>query len=136
MNRVLALDVGDRRIGVSMTDPMQIIASPFSVIDRKISKDIFIEILDIVNDYSIQTIVIGMPITLKGRDSHQTKSVKEFIVQLSSHTDINIETIDERLSSVSAEKELIKKGVKTGHNKGEIDKTAATIILQEYLASK
>ena len=136
MNRVLALDVGDRRIGVSMTDPMQIIASPFSVIDRKISKDIFIEILDIVNDYSIQTIVIGMPITLKGRDSHQTKSVKEFIVQLSSHTDINIETIDERLSSVSAEKELIKKGVKTGYNKGEIDKTAATIILQEYLASK
>ena len=136
MNRVLALDVGDRRIGVSMTDPMQIIASPFSVIDRKISKDIFIEILDIVNDYSIQTIVIGMPITLKGTDSHQTKSVKEFIVQLSSHTDINIETIDERLSSVSAEKELIKKGVKTGHNKGEIDKTAATIILQEYLASK
>ena len=105
-------------------------------IDRKISKDIFIEILDIVNDYSIQTIVIGMPITLKGTDSHQTKSVKEFIVQLSSHTDINIETIDERLSSVSAEKELIKKGVKTGHNKGEIDKTAATIILQEYLASK
>ena len=136
MNRILALDVGDRRIGISMTDPMQIIASPFSVIDRKVSKNVYNEITDIVKNYSIETIVVGMPITLKGKNSHQTNAVKEFIDELSRKTSTNIETIDERLSSVSAQKELVKKGVKTGHNKGEIDKTAATLILQEYLASK
>jgi len=136
LNRILALDVGDRRIGISMTDPMQIIASPFSVIDRKVSKNVYNEITDIVKNYSIETIVVGMPITLKGKNSHQTNAVKEFIDELSRKTSTNIETIDERLSSVSAQKELVKKGVKTGHNKGEIDKTAATLILQEYLASK
>ncbi len=136
MGRILALDVGSRRIGVSMSDPMQIIASPFSVIDCKISKDVFSEIIDIIDDYSIDSLVIGMPITMKGKDSIQTKGVKQFIDKISKLINIEVYTVDERLSSVSAEKELIKSGVKTGHNKGEIDKTAATLILQEFLASK
>ncbi len=136
MGRILALDVGSRRIGVSMSDPMQIIASPFSVIDCKISKDVFSEIIDIIDDYSIDSLVIGMPITMKGKDSIQTKEVKQFIDKISKLINIEVYTVDERLSSVSAEKELIKSGVKTGHNKGEIDKTAATLILQEFLASK
>tara|TARA_B100000029_G_C17424249_1_gene905471 strand:- start:426 stop:836 length:411 start_codon:yes stop_codon:yes gene_type:complete len=136
LGRILALDVGSRRIGVSMSDPMQIIASPFSVIDCKISKDVFSEIIDIIDDYSIDSLVIGMPITMKGKDSIQTKEVKQFIDKISKLINIEVYTVDERLSSVSAEKELIKSGVKTGHNKGEIDKTAATLILQEFLASK
>ena len=136
MGRILALDVGSRRIGVSMSDPMQIIASPFSVIDCKISKDVFSEIIDIIDDYSIDSLVIGMPITMKGKDSIQTKEVKQFIDKISKLINIEVYTVDERLSSVSAEKELIKSGVKTGYNKGEIDKTAATLILQEFLASK
>tara|TARA_Y100000590_G_C15483402_1_gene924879 strand:- start:210 stop:620 length:411 start_codon:yes stop_codon:yes gene_type:complete len=136
LGRILALDVGSRRIGVSMSDPMQIIASPFSVIDCKISKDVFSEIIDIIDDYSIDSLVIGMPITMKGKDSIQTKGVKQFIDKISKLINIEVYTVDERLSSVSAEKELIKSGVKTGHNKGEIDKTAATLILQEFLASK
>ena len=94
MNRILALDVGDRRIGISMTDPMQIIASPFSVIDRKVSKNVYNEITDIVKNYSIETIVVGMPITLKGKNSHQTNAVKEFIDELSRKTSANIETVD------------------------------------------
>ena len=136
MGRILALDIGSRRIGVSMSDPMQIIASPFSVIDCKISKDIFSDILGIIESYSIESVVIGMPITMKGEESIQTKTVKKFIEDFSKLISVKIYTIDERLSSVSAEKELIKSGIKTGHNKGEIDKTAATLILQEFLASQ
>ena len=136
MGRILALDIGSRRIGVSMSDPMQIIASPFSVIDCKLSKDIFSDILGIIESYSIESVVIGMPITMKGEESIQTKTVKKFIEDFSKLISIKIYTIDERLSSVSAEKELIKSGIKTGHNKGEIDKTAATLILQEFLASQ
>ncbi len=136
MGRILALDIGSRRIGVSMSDPMQIIASPFSVIDCKLSKDIFSDILGIIESYSIESVVIGMPITMKGEESIQTKTVKKFIEDFSKLISVKIYTIDERLSSVSAEKELIKSGIKTGHNKGEIDKTAATLILQEFLASQ
>tara|TARA_Y100001970_G_C13487440_1_gene487323 strand:+ start:24 stop:434 length:411 start_codon:yes stop_codon:yes gene_type:complete len=136
LGRILALDIGSRRIGVSMSDPMQIIASPFSVIDCKLSKDIFSDILGIIESYSIESVVIGMPITMKGEESIQTKTVKKFIEDFSKLISVKIYTIDERLSSVSAEKELIKSGIKTGHNKGEIDKTAATLILQEFLASQ
>ena len=131
----MALDVGDRRIGVSLSDPMRIIATPHSYIDKKYSNNVFGDIIDLVDKYNIETIVVGMPITLKGTASIQTENVQQFINDLSNHTLINIETIDERLSSVSAKKELIKQGVKTGHNKGEVDKTAATLILQEYLSS-
>ena len=131
----MALDFGDRRIGVSLSDPMKIIASPHSVIDRNFSKNIITDIIKLVETFNVETIVVGLPITLKGTISIQTKKVQNFINDLSKQTSINIDTIDERLSSISAKKELIKKGIKTGHNKGEIDKTAATLMLQEYLLS-
>ena len=131
----MALDFGDRRIGVSLSDPMKIIASPHSVIDRNFSKNIITDIIKLVETFNVETIVVGLPITLKGTISIQTKKVQNFINDLSKQTSINIDTFDERLSSISAKKELIKKGIKTGHNKGEIDKTAATLMLQEYLLS-
>ena len=77
--------------------------------------------------------MIGLPLTLKNRVSKQTKKVQAIIEELSSDLTVPIHTIDERLSSISAQDALKLKGVKTGHNKGEIDKTAAAIFLQQYL---
>ena len=136
MGRLLALDLGERRIGVALSDPMHIIAFPYSVIDRRNTPDYKIEIQKIILDKDIEALVIGLPITLKNRISKQTEKVQLIIKELASEFTIPIHTIDERLSSISAKNALKIKGVKTGHNKGEIDKTAASIFLQEFLDSK
>jgi len=136
LGRLLALDVGDRRIGVALSDPMHIIASPHSVIDRKITPDYMREIKKLILEQEVEALVVGLPLTLKNRISQQTEKVQLIIEELTSKLTVPIHKIDERLSSVSAQNTLKLKGVKTGHNKGEIDKTAAAIFLQEFLDSK
>ena len=136
MNRVMGIDYGERRIGLAMSDPLFIIAKPFRIIDRKKTMNYFDEILKITSEYSITKIVVGIPLKLNGEHTLQTKVVYEFINQLSLVYSYDIITIDERLSSVSAKNYLIDQGIKTGHNKGRIDETAAAIILQEYLDSQ
>jgi len=132
----MGIDYGERRIGLAMSDPLFIIAKPFKIIDRKKTNNYFDEILKITIEYSIKKIVVGIPLKLNGEHTLQTKVVYEFIKQLSQVYSYQIITIDERLSSVSAKNYLIEQGIKTGHNKGRIDETAAAIILQEYLDSQ
>ena len=136
MGRLLALDIGERRIGVALSDPMHIIASPHSIIDRKITPDYMEEIQKLISEQEVEALVIGLPLTLRNNVSQQTQKVQLIIKELNTELTLPIHTIDERLSSVSAENALKLKGVKTGHNKGEIDKTAAAIFLQEFLDSK
>ena len=136
MGRLLALDIGERRIGVALSDPMHIIASPHSIIDRKITPDYMDEIQKLISEQEVEALVIGLPLTLRNNVSQQTQKVQLFIQELNTELTLPIYTIDERLSSVSAKNALKLKGIKTGHNKGEIDKTAAAIFLQEFLDSK
>lgn len=135
LKRILALDVGERRIGVAISDPLKIIASPLTIIDRKFTPDYTTEINKLITKNNIERLVIGLPKTLKNTESVQTKIVIEFIQNLQKNIEIPIETIDERLSSISAQRSLVEQGVKTGHNKGDIDQTAAALFLQEYLDS-
>ncbi len=76
---------------------------------------------------------MGLPLNMKGKDTGQTRIAREFVDALKGRFGLPVIIVDERLSSVSAGIALKKKGVKSGHNKGEVDKTAAAIILQEYL---
>ena len=123
-------------MGLAISDPMGIIAKPLRVLDRKRTPDYISEILDIVTAQDIHKIVVGLPLTLKGEYSSQTKVVQNFIYQLRQTGKISVVHIDERLSSVAAARSLQEQGVKTGHEKGRIDETAAAIILQEYLDSQ
>ena len=133
MNRILAIDYGSKKIGLALSDPLRIIAKPFNTINN-ISYDNLLNYLkNMILEYSINEIVIGLPITLKNSFSAQTIIVKEFIELLKNDLSIKITVVDERLSSIEAKKSLIQQGIKTGHNKKEIDKTAAAIFLQSYL---
>ena len=136
LSRVLGLDFGERRIGLALSDPLRIIAKPLTIIDRKKTADHISRISEIVSERKITSIVVGLPLTLKGGYSKQTEIVLAFIDQLKSDLQIPIMTIDERLSSVAAKKALQEQAVKTGHNKGRVDETAAAIFLQEYLDSQ
>jgi len=136
LSRILGVDYGGRRIGLALSDPLWIIAKPFKVIDRKKTGDYLSAILEIAKENNVERIVVGVPLTLRGEHSQQTEIVNKFIEELFSVGKIRVIPIDERLSSVAAKLSLREQGVKTGHEKGRVDETAAAIILQEYLDSQ
>ena len=133
MKRILGLDHGDRRIGLALSDPLQIIAKPFETIDLKFAKNIFDLLNSIIKEQNVEKIIVGYPITLKNKFSIQTKKVLKFVELLKKNVQIEVKLYDERLTSKIAQKSLIMQGVKTGHNKEDVDKTAAAVFLQNYL---
>lgn len=136
MSRTMGIDLGDRRIGLALSDPMNIIASPHSVIDRKKTSDHLFQIERLIKDLQITRLVVGLPLNMKGEDTKQTTIVREFVDELKNRIDIPVIIVDERWSSISAKKILSDSGVKTGHEKDHVNAMAASIILQEYLDSK
>ena len=134
MSRALGIDYGDTRIGIALSDPMQIITKPY--VTLKNDKEFIDELKKIINEKEVKTIVVGYPVGMKGQITKQTEKVEVFITQLKSTLELEVIAIDERLSSVSAENILKQQGLKTGHNKSTIDDTSAAIILQEYIDSK
>ena len=132
MGRVFGIDYGDSRIGLAMSDPLKIIASPFKTIRNEGNEKCLQVFQSLIKEKDVEAIVVGLPMGLKGQETAQTKKVREFadllyVLKLPIHLE------DERLSSVSAEKSMIQQNIKTGHNKGLIDQRAAAIILQQFL---
>ena len=132
MGRVLGIDYGDSRIGLAMSDPLKIIASPFKTIRNEGNEKCLQVFQSLIKEKDVEAIVVGFPIGLKGQETAQTKKVREF-ANLLYALKLPIRLEDERLSSVSAEKSMIQQNIKTGHNKGLIDRRAAAIILQQFL---
>ena len=132
MGRVLGIDYGDSRIGLAMSDPIKIIASPFKTIRNEGNEKCLQVFQSLIKEKDVEAIVVGLPIGLKGQETVQTKKVREF-ANLLYALKLPIHLEDERLSSVSAEKSMIQQNIKTGHNKGLIDQRAAAIILQQFL---
>ncbi|MFQ6676728.1 MAG: Holliday junction resolvase RuvX [Fidelibacterota bacterium] len=130
MKRILGIDYGEKRVGLALSDLMQLIASPFKTIPNNSS--LFTALKKIIDEYEVEKVVVGLPKGMKGQETQQTKFVRNFITQLEDNN-ILVDLEDERLSSITAKKSLIQQGIKTGHNKGLIDQTAAAIFLQLYL---
>ena len=132
MARVLGIDFGEKRVGLALSDRQNLIASPYKTLHYISENDLISEIKNIVFKKEIEIFVIGLPLNMKGKDSAQTKKVRKF-KKLLSILDLPIVYEDERFSSIIAKNSLVLQNVKTGHNKSEIDRTAAAIILQQYL---
>ncbi len=133
MGRFLAIDFGEKRVGLALSDPMKIIAKPFKTIFYSNQNDLINKIALIIKDEKIEKIILGLPKGLKGNNTSQTNIVIEFYNYIKNKIDTPIVMEDERLSSVSAKKSLILQDIKTGHNKALIDETAAAVFLQLYL---
>jgi len=136
MYRVIGLDVGTKRIGVALSDPLLITSQPFSTIDRKPEKDALEKIASIIKEYSVEKIVVGLPLMMNGDFGPQAEDCSEFAKKLEQKTNINVIFVDERLTSYQAEEILKEQNVKYTKNKGKVDMIAASIILQEYLDTK
>ena len=132
MSRFLGIDYGSKRVGLAISDKSNIIAKPYKTLINKSENDLLNQIDTIIKDKNIKLIVIGLPLNMSGKDSSQTKSVRKFKETLDG-IGLPIVFEDERLSSISAKNSLIFQNIKTGHNKLQIDKTAAAILLQQFL---
>jgi len=133
--RCLGLDVGDKRIGVAISDPEQILASPLSTIIRDDDEKAIDAIIQLVAKHEVQQIVVGLPYSLDGSIGQQASKVVAFVEQLSKSTEAGIETRDERLSTIAAERLLTEAGTKRDTIRVRRDAAAAAFILQGYLDS-
>ena len=137
MGRIMALDVGNVRIGVAVSDLMGIIANPLETYTRKGNLAMDAEyIANLAKQKEVTLFVSGLPLSLAGGENEQTLKTREFIEELQKHTDIPVKYLDERFTTLSAERVLIQGNVRRENRKKVIDKVAATIILQNYLDSK
>jgi len=132
VGRLLGVDHGDRRIGLALSDPIPMIASPLKTIIVNSHQDAINAILDIVKEYDIVLVVVGLPIGMKGNETAQTKHVQKFADDLVENG-IKIAMQDERLTSVSAKKSIIEQNKKPSKEKGLVDQIAAAILLQQYI---
>ncbi len=132
--RILAIDYGDVRIGIALSDPLGITAQPFLTLEK--NSNVFNKIAKIVQRYSVEKIIAGLPINMNGSYGDSAKKVLSFIEELKKFVKIEIETIDERLTTQQAEKTLLESNTSREKRKKNIDKITAAIILQTYLESK
>lgn len=131
ISRVLGLDVGDARIGLALSDPLGIIASPLTIISRQNIEADIQAIIDIAVKKNVGRIIVGLPFSMDGTLGEQAEKVRRFADELSGRTDIPLEYRDERLSTVEA-KNIVRKVRKTSRAT-RYDAAAAALILQSYL---
>jgi len=126
--RVLAIDPGERRVGLAISDPLGITAQGLPTFDRK-RGDVIAHVRELVAHYEVERIVVGRPLSMSGRESESTKRAAEFARAIAQATSLPVETWDERLSSAEAHRVL--RGTRA--EKGAVDRVAAALILQGYL---
>ena len=129
----MALDVGDVRIGVALSDPMGIIASPHSVIAAKSPQADAEAIRDLIRETEAKVLVVGLPLNQDGIPGPQAEKVLGFVELLRQTVTVDIVLQDERFSTAAAQRELIAAGVRRENRKKVIDKITAQRILQSFL---
>lgn len=131
--RIMALDYGDVRIGIALSDVTRFLASGYENYTRKNLDFDCKHIAQIASENNVKIIVIGLPINMDGSKGLRVEKTYEFAEELKKYTSAKIDFLDERLTSVSAEKILISADVSRKKRKEVLDKLSATIILQDYL---
>lgn len=134
--RVMALDVGTKRIGIAVSDLLFITAQGLETYSRKDDDSDVDYIIELAKGNDVSTLLFGMPRNMNGTYGPQSEYVKAFADKVSKKWQSNIEFFDERLTTVSAERVLIDSGMRREKRKTVIDKMAAVVILQNYLDMK
>ncbi len=133
---VLALDVGSKRIGVAVADPGGTFALPLTVIDRTNLQADLQRIQELVREHAVGEIVVGDPVTLSGERGLAAQQIDRFVEQLRRVFSGAIHRVDERLTTAQATKSLIAADVRRAKRRAVIDKMAAALILESFLARR
>ena len=133
--RILALDVGDRRIGVALSDPTGIIASPLTTLRREAERKDQEAIARLIEEHGAELVVVGLPLTLAGERGPQAERVVRFGDRLADALGVRVVYWDERHSTVDAERIVRSRARRRQAVRGAVDDVAAAVILQSYLDS-
>lgn len=133
--RILGIDYGSRRVGISISDPLRIIAQGVGTLEN--DGRLMVRIQEIIRDRGVTLVLVGMPYNASGEPGPKAREVEEFITRLKGVIDVGIETWDESYSSVDAKRVFIEGGMKKKQRqeKARVDAMAARLFLQEYLQS-
>ena len=129
--RILALDHGSVRVGVAVSDPLGMTAQPRDVLD--VGPALIEQIGNLVSDLGVERIVVGLPIGLDGAEGAAAIAARAFAARVAAETGIPTELVDERFSTVIAERSMIEAGARRGRRRRSRDSVAAAIFLQSYL---
>ncbi|HVD16491.1 MAG TPA: Holliday junction resolvase RuvX [Actinomycetota bacterium] len=132
--RVLALDVGSRRLGVAVSDPTGTVASPLVTLPRRSAAADAAALAKLAAEHEAATLVVGLPRTLPGGEGPAARAVRSYVEELGTHLPgLRVELVDERLSTVAAERAMIEGGVRRAARRAAVDQVAASLFLQVWL---
>ena len=131
--RILGLDVGDRRIGIALSDALGITAQGLTVLERQSAARDLAAIQGLVAEHHVESVVVGLPLTLRGDQGPQAQKVVSFAEALRQRLSVPVQLLDERFTTVQGERALIETGTSRRHRKAVIDRVAAQLLLQQFL---
>lgn len=136
--RVMALDFGTRTIGIALSDPLGIIANGLETFRYKEGdyEACYTRLLEVINQYKVEDIVIGLPYHMNGDESDKIAIIKEFSKELEKRSNIKVNGLDERMTTMLATKYLLEADVSRAKRKKVVDMMSAVVILQDYLDRK
>ncbi|MCS6937654.1 MAG: Holliday junction resolvase RuvX [Roseiflexaceae bacterium] len=129
----MALDVGERRIGVALSDPTRTLAAPLTTIRAEPRATALKRIATLIHKHEVTALVIGLPLTMSGDVGPQATLVQQFADELRQVIEIPLYFVDERLTTAAAERMMLELNLKPEQRKARIDEVAASIILQDFL---
>jgi len=131
--RILAVDWGERRVGLAVSDPQGIIATGLKTIEVRSPADALERVARIAEERQVERIVVGLPLLMSGARGGAAESAQRFAEALAARTGRTVDTYDERLTSALSARRLREVGVKTGHERARVDQGAAVALLESYL---
>ncbi|MBL7155888.1 MAG: Holliday junction resolvase RuvX [Candidatus Omnitrophica bacterium] len=131
--RILGLDIGSKRIGVALSDPLGITAQGLFTIERAGDDELYRRLEDIVKEKEVKEIVVGLPLNMNGSSGPQAEAAATFADTLKEKLNVPVKMWDERLSTMEVERIMIAGGASRSKRKKKIDKLAAQVVLQSYL---
>jgi len=133
MQRILALDFGEKRIGVAVSDALSIIAQSVGTIERKGIKNDLKKIQELIREYDANRLIVGLPLNMNGTKGKSANCAIDFVNEVKKEIHIEVEMIDERLTTAQGERILLEADVSRKNRRKNLDKIAAQLILQNYL---
>ncbi len=135
--KAIALDIGERRIGVAKTDALNITAQGLTTVTVRFNREKTVrEVAELLEKEGADVLVVGLPRNMNGTEGPAAEGIRTFVEELMEHIDLPVEYVDERLTTVSAQRVLLEGDVSRKKRKGVVDMMAATIILQTWMDGK
>ena len=131
--RILGLDIGEKRIGVAVSDPSGTVATPLAVLEANRVLGDGADVLRLIEEYEVGEVVVGLPLSMDGSEGAQARRVRSAAERLARFLPVPLAFQDERLSSVAANRAMGETGASAKARRGSVDMVAAALFLQSYL---